>query len=113
MQISIQVFESMEGEKYVGIADCHGIESFIPFHEGKKKLMELKLRAISNRQRQAVVYIVALNKLLAKQIERYLDEKNYERALIMLKAAPVIYFLEDYGNSWDLIPNPKLDPWRK
>ncbi len=50
--------------KYFGIADAHGIESFIQGEpdssENSSKAMMLHMRAGANRHRHAVVYIADL-----------------------------------------------------
>lgn len=51
---------------YVGIADAHGIESFIPESEARVDL--LQLRAACNRQRHAVVYEAELEEEQARPI---------------------------------------------
>ena len=111
-EIDLQTFESLDGMKFIGIADCHGIESFHPYETHKKDLWILKLRAMSNRQRHAVAYLVALQPKHAGQIQERLRKGEYDHALNILKRAPKVFFPDNYGKSWDLIPNSDLDPWR-
>lgn len=98
---------------WVGLADCHGIESFIEepdmseaeeyeqlsdagfddFVEMANKIRKgwsqqvamLKLRAGANAQRYPVVYRVQLRKSDAEEIENMLNNGEYEEALTHLK----------------------------
>lgn len=105
---------------YGGIADCHGIESFLPEEEFMKQFTMFTLRANLNRQRHAVVYVVTLEDADVKIVEGFLkgDKKDaYIKALefIQKRAHTIGYpdaYKTSYAASWDMIPNPKLDPWR-
>ena len=109
-------FEAGSKIRYMGIADCHGIESFIPLKGNEKQAFYFKMRANANRQRHAVLYVVDLDKGQAGLIKDTIEKGEYIKALKFLKAVPVM-FPEDmatlYSKSWKLIPNPELDPWRK
>lgn len=98
---------------WIGLADCYGIESFIPEKEAKERLFLLKVRAMANRHRHAVVYRVEPSKEKAKKIEKLLKEGKYEEALHILKAIPDIEIMKERGmaKSWGLIPNKDLDPY--
>ena len=103
-------------KKYVGIADAHGIESFISEEEYKAKPFPFQMRADANRQRHAVSYVVELTEDRVAMIEKLLKENEYKKALTELKIQAVtIGFPKDrlssYENSWALIPNDKLDPY--
>jgi hypothetical protein len=104
--------------KYFGIADAHGIESFIKGDptdpEHSMNAMMLDLRAGANRQRHAVVYIVDLSESTAQDIEDLLEEKDYEGALVRLKMSVESLQLTNLigaEKSWRLIPNSDLDPY--
>ena len=108
-----------ETNKYVGIADAYGIESFVP--SGQKDSAFLYLRASMNRQRHAVYFEVELDQFQASAIKKKIDGKaknRFEKALQLLKlfvAEGADCNLGGGGNvveSFMLIPNPKLDPWR-
>ena len=104
-------------KKYLGIADAHGIESFVSEEEYKAKPFPFQLRADSNRQRHAVTYVVELTTDRVAIIDKLLKENKYEKALTELKKQAVtIGFpqnrLSEYEKSWKLIPNSKLDPYR-
>lgn len=107
-----------ETKKYVGVADAHGIESFLP--EGQSGQSFLPLRASMNRQRHAVYFEVELDQFQAAAIEKKINGKaknRFEKALQLLK----LFVAEgadcnlggggDVVESFMLIPNPKLDPW--
>jgi hypothetical protein len=104
--------------KYFGIADAHGIESFIKGDptdpEHSTRLMILNLRAGANRQRHAVVYIVDISESTAQDVEDLLEEKDYEGALVRLKMSVESLQLTNLPGaekSWRLIPNSDLDPY--
>jgi len=113
---------------YCGIADAYGLESLIPYAEkvveaalegkdGRKTLnnilFTLKMRAMANRHRHAVVYKAKVSDRKAKKIEKLLKEGKYEEALNVLKAIPDIEIMKEHGmaKSWGMIPNPSLDPY--
>jgi len=122
---------------YYGLADCHGIESFIceedfitkamirqlrdesliqsdPNQELGEALSMLTWRARANFQRHAVVYTAKLIKVKAHTINNMLAAKKYAEALIYLKEnALEIGVSKEFGqkNMWSKIPNPNLDPF--
>jgi len=100
--------------EYFGIADAHGLESFIPKGEMKKDtLIFLYLRAQANRHRHALLYRAILIKEDAKEIEILFKNKEYAKALKLLKQKARKIFIPKTFNvkSWYLIPNSMLDPW--
>lgn len=109
-----------KGERvvYFGIADCHGLESFVPeaeAKEGKVNLFHLFIRAQANRQRHAVMYRAELPKAEAEVIHKLLYQKGeFVTALQTLKAAGIIFLPSEIGwqKSWGMIPDSRLDPWR-
>ena len=107
----------MSEQKYYGIADAHGIESFQPYENKKADNFPYVMRADTNRQRHAVYYEITISDIDATVVNALIAKGEYEKALkIIKKRAITIGFPEDrnkdYTNSWELIPNPKLDPWR-
>lgn len=98
---------------YCGIADAHGIESFLPAEDAP--LLPLQIRAMANRHRHAVFYGVDLNDIQREVIDKLLKERKFQKALLVLKGMISEVRLHDKAckNSWDLIPNPKLDPWHR
>jgi len=102
---------------YKGIADCHGIESFVPRENKEVNENILSIRAESNRQRHAILYFVELTVHTARTIDRLVDKGQYKMALTTLKAVANKWWFpqgkeKQYLNSLELIPNSKLDPWR-
>ena len=125
---------------YYGIADCHGIESFIceqdfttramirqlrdeslilrtktaPNQELHESVGMLLWRARANYQRHAVVYSAKLTKVKAHTINNMLAAGKYIEALTYLKEnALEIGVSKAYGqkNMWNKIPNPELEPF--
>jgi len=96
----------------VGIADCHGIESYMDEETVTKTAMwVLTMRAQANRQRCALVYKAEVNKKLDALIQKALANKEFEIALRLLKGSAKVS-LEDRPTAkehWKLIPNAKLD----
>ena len=111
---------------FVGIADAHGLESFVGLdalnaeslltdkkrNKGNALSQVLFLRAQTNRHRHAVAYRVELDSKSAVRIGELLEEDRFKDALIVLKqVAKNIKVGQHMQNSWDLIPNDILDPW--
>ena len=119
-------------KEYVGIADCHGVESFMPLD--KANLQNLTMRAFANDQRHAVVYKITLNEA---QIEEITDEletaKHSEMGDGMYHYKQIVRKFKTWSDNeavtkglghppanlmvsnkkmWKKIPNSKLDPWR-
>lgn len=104
--------------KYFGIADAHGIESFVKGDINDKEhaqvAMVMQLRASLNRQRHAIVYIVDIPESTVKDIDKLLSSGDYIEALVTLKMSVKALSLSDLPGaekSWKMIPNPDLDPW--
>jgi hypothetical protein len=99
----------MATKTMIGIADCHGIESFLA--KGTSDF-PFVMRADCNRQRHAVYYEVDLDDAAVNRINSIIAKKDFIKALKVLKSlATVIRTPRHHACSWDLIPNPKLDPW--
>ena len=103
-------------EKYYGIADAHGIESFQPYANKVADKFPYIMRAELNRQRHAVYYEITIEKIDADIVNVLIQQQKYTKALeIIKKRAVTIGFPQhrnkQYMNSWNLIPNDKLDPW--
>ena len=118
---------------YYGIADCHGLESFITdVHERVMDLffteMEDKnkasnqfamcLRAKENQQRHAVVYRVLLHLEVAEEIEKDMKDGNFLDALVKVKENALTLQVGTFmttkaaaEKNWRMIPNPDLDPY--
>ena len=104
--------------KYFGIADAHGIESFIKgdpaSEENSQQAMILHLRAGANRHRHAVVYVVDLPEDVAEEVDDLIINGRYIDALNQLKGSVKelqLSKLPGAEKSWGMIPNPDLDPY--
>ena len=51
----------MSEQKYYGIADAHGVESFQPYENKKADNFPYVMRADTNRQRHAVYYEITIS----------------------------------------------------
>ena len=99
-------------ETYVGLADCHGVESFECLSVAPLNFTALlQQRAHGNDQRHAVVFRVALNKATAKSIKELLEQSKNVEALNMLKDLPNIQLVTGFEGRWNNIPNHNLDPY--
>tara|TARA_R110001583_G_scaffold109153_2_gene257816 strand:+ start:3294 stop:3635 length:342 start_codon:yes stop_codon:yes gene_type:complete len=99
---------------FVGIADCHGLESFLPLEGNEVNLGFMVMRANANRHRHALVYQVELTPFQEGMMKSALENGAYIKACEMLHDPA---FIENVGvekdmmNSWEMIPNPRLDPY--
>jgi hypothetical protein len=110
-----------------GIADCHGLESFISLPEkaleaeldgqnGTKTVSELinmlNMRAQANRHRHTVVFRCEVDDADAQAIKWLLDGERYKEALRKLKkCANNVEVGRGMQRSWRMIPNDSLDPY--
>ena len=103
-----------------GLADAHGIEFFksteqldeMDDKDEKHFNFVVQLRAQHNRQRHAVVFQAKVTEKGEKLIQKNLEEGDYVGALDTLKCHATDIQVEDgWERSWDMIPNPELDPW--
>ena len=103
--------------KFYGIADAHGLESFTPWTKGNgRDLYLLTMRAEANRQRHAIVYVVELTTDTVNEIHRLLALKEFKDALVAMKVRALTIgfpeqYKEEYARSWKMIPNDDLDPY--
>ena len=106
---------------WCGIADAHGIESFQRRDTMQNRdVFILQMRAGLNRQRHAVYYEVGLTETWSKAVIGSIEREDFIFALKILqdsRCAPT-YGVSAHGceapelhNSWELIPDPKLDPF--
>lgn len=105
-----QMFERKDWN-FVGVADAHGIESFIHRNDCEMKdVAMLSMRVASNRQRHAVVYFTDVDKATEQKVQQAMDSGDWEQALKVIKTDSDNVLMTN-ANSWQLIPNPQLDPW--
>ena len=99
----------------IGIADAHGIESYCD--ETERQLGIFTLRASLNKQSHAVAYIAVMSEKIDKKMRELLKESQFIKALKYLKKNATHISLtngngmSEVNDSWNLIPNPKLDPY--
>ena len=100
-------------DTYIGLADCHGIESFHRKEDTTSfERSCLHLRVNTNQQRHAVYFEVELSDPARKIITEMLDSNEYGLALSWLKRCDMpLTRIRGMEKSWELIPNPKLDPY--
>ena len=118
---------------FVGIADCHGIESFMPIDSKDCNVANLEIRAASNPQRHAVVYKVTLNQAQVEEVMDELETARYsevgngtyhykqivrkfkawdnDKAMTKGLGFPPLNLMVSNKKMWKNIPNSKLDPW--
>ena len=118
---------------YWGIADCHGLQSFIPQpHEGwnewglgggegtdemeifRNSINMASMTARANSQRWTVVYKAEVRLSDAEILEEILKINPEEALKALKKCALKIEVARGMGNNvqrmWDSIPNSNLDP---
>ena len=103
---------------YCGIADAHGLESFMECEGVGHAPFVITMRAQTNRQRHALVYWVELTYYKAEEmneaIKQAQEDNNWHTPLLLLKNpdfAESVAFEKSMKNSWEMIPNDKLDPY--
>ena len=103
---------------YCGIADAHGLESFMECEGVGHAPFVITMRAQLNRQRHALVYWVELTDYKAEEmneaIKQAQEDNNWHTPLLLLKNpdfAESVAFEKSMKNSWEMIPNDKLDPY--
>lgn len=103
----------LEYKTFTGVADAHGIESLndrtitTDFDRGCSYL-----RAQANQQRHAVYFETTLVDADQLVINGLLKDKQFETALKYLKQVGVDTKVPpEQSASWELIPNPELDPY--
>lgn len=103
------------GEKtYVGLADAHGIEQFFPEDQcSSERRLIMSLRANANRQRHAVAFSVVLDDVGSEKVIEKIKAGEYVNALHVVKLRGKEVRVESalHAKSWEMIPNPDLDPY--
>ena len=109
--------------KFYGIADCMGLESFVPM-KPRGEFLEMSpdnetvnmmsMRAAANPQRHAVVFAVDIDVRDARIISDLLEKGKDEEALNELKGKAIEVSLARTPGAkkmWDSIPNKSLNPF--
>lgn len=123
---------------YYGIADCHGLESFIKKPEDideldmlsamglgdttgesqtkdfNRRLNMMKMRCHANQQRWPVVYMANLSEENAEMVQELFDAELFDLALEVVKHnSKEIKLARGIGGNlekrWSMIPNHDLD----
>jgi len=101
---------------YCGIADAHGLESFMECQEMGYAPVNLTIRASQNRQRHALVYWVQLPDEKAEQMNEAIRQAqadgDWHEPLLLLKNpdfSESVSFEVSMKDSWHMIPNDRLD----
>ena len=115
--VKVRRSHALNLEKYYGIADAHGIETFQPYEYRADDKFPYNMRAQLNRQRHALYFEIEIEKVDANIVKALIDKKDFIGAFKMIKKRAVIIGFPEkdrsaYEKSWELIPNPKLDPYR-
>tara|TARA_R100000458_G_C8248375_1_gene225800 strand:+ start:248 stop:589 length:342 start_codon:yes stop_codon:yes gene_type:complete len=94
--------------KYHGIADCHGLESFVAQAGGGSMM---KIRAAANPQRSATYYTCELEQEHEVKMAKLMEDSEWIYALEYLKELQLPNLVApDNPEAWSAIPNPELDP---
>ena len=94
-----------------GLADAFGLESLLPFQEDQ--ISQLMMRATMYRYRHCLYFQAHIDKSVVQKINSLMKKDKYDDALKLVKErAQVLYVPEEFLDSWDLIPDRRLDPWR-
>ena len=103
---------------YCGIADAHGLESFMECITMGSAPATLTMRAQLNRQRHAMVYWVELPDDKAERMHEAIRQAqadgDWHEPLLLLKNPDFVEhvsFEDSMKNSWDIIPNDRRDPY--
>ena len=92
-----------------GLADAFGLESLLDFHQ--QQIFPLLLRAHVYRYRHCVYFEVCIDKDLIKKIRLLMKRQSCDEALKVIKEkASIIYIPQEFLDSWELIPDQRLDP---
>ena len=115
--IKVRRSHAINLEKYYGLADAHGIETFEPYSNKTTDKFPYNMRAQLNRQRHALYFEIEIEKVDANIVKALLEKKDFIGAFKFIKKRAVIIGFPEkdrsaYEKSWELIPNPKLDPYR-
>tara|TARA_B100000579_G_C22833972_1_gene857554 strand:+ start:875 stop:1300 length:426 start_codon:yes stop_codon:yes gene_type:complete len=110
------ISDSTDFISFFGIADVYGIDRYLKCTDLDKDSIKQEkafcmMRAQMNRHRHAVYFECPdAPSLYVDMIDMLLKDEKYEDALSIVKSCP-LQIPYDCKNSWDMIPNPKLDPY--
>ena len=96
---------------YHGLADAFGLESLMAYDENQ--VPPLIVRSSIYRYRHCLYFKVNLNCFLVKKIRSLMKKGASDEALNLIKeGAPIIHIPKEFLDSWELIPDQRLDPFK-
>ena len=105
---------------FCGIADAHGLESFMETSKMGVCPSTIGFRVRANRHRHAVIYWVELNdkqeRMMQKAITQAQEDSDWHKPLLLLKNPDFVesvYPEAEMLKSWEMIPNSDLDPYER
>ena len=94
-----------------GLADAFGLESLLDFYQ--QQIFPLLLRAHVYRHRHCVYFEACTDKDVIKKIRLLMNRQSCDEALKVIKEkASIIYIPQEFLDSWELIPDQRLDPFK-
>ncbi|NIV94071.1 hypothetical protein GWN42_15085 [candidate division KSB1 bacterium] len=94
-----------------GLADAFGLESLMTYDERQVPL--LLMRTHVYRYRHCMYFQAHLDKRLFKKVNALTKKDACAEALNLLKAeAEIINIPQEFLDSWELIPDQRLDPFK-
>ena len=103
-------------KRYIGLADCYGIESFMPY-DTNVRTTDMLIRAYANSHRKAIVFKAKFESAHIKAIYKLLEQQQTEEAFLLIKALYKAGNVKDLQISagkkryYDDIPDETLDPY--
>lgn len=103
--------EQDHSEIYHGLADAFGLESLMPYDE--KQVPPLIMRASIYRHRHCMYFQVRLDESMVERIKSLMKNRACDEALNLIKErAAITHIPKEFMDSWELIPDQRLDPWK-
>ena len=94
-----------------GLADAFGLESLLTFH--KQQVFPLLLRAHVYRFRHCLYFEACIPDDTIGKVRFLMKKRSCDEALKLIKEkASIIYIPEEFLDSWELIPDKRLDPFK-
>ncbi|NIV04296.1 hypothetical protein GWN26_12895 [Candidatus Saccharibacteria bacterium] len=103
--------QDQEPLTFHGLADASGLESLMTYDERQVPL--LLMRTHVYRYRHCMYFQARLDKTLFKKLDALMKKDACAEALNLLKAeAEIINIPKEFLDSWALIPDKRLDPFK-
>ena len=103
-------------KRYIGLADCYGIESFMPY-DTNVRVTDMLIRAYANSHRKAIVFKAEFEPDHIKAINKLLECNYTINAFKLIKELYATGQVKDLQISagkkryYDAIPDETLDPY--